>query len=148
MKNLIYSSYSSSLFIPKQIWFEKNECHSCDVLVEMEEGTVYTALFVTMDYLQRQMDLNFALTQQIPDTPAVHYLAIDTPHIMIKSIDKEYIEDVIDNFIALDVFGCHFTRVTDSEDDLENIERTSSEGKRATQEVAAVVIADVLKAQA
>jgi len=45
--------------------------------------------------------------------------------------------------MALDVFESHFTRVTEHQD----TNRTINVGRRATQEVAAVVISDVLVVQ-
>lgn len=138
------SEMMDSLPIPDQVWLELHrEEDACDVIVRMEDGAVYTALFVTLPYLQRQLELCYQVTQQMPDTPAVRYTVIDTPHIVVDALDKNTIEDTIDNLIALDVFESHFTRVTEDED--ANITtRTSNGGKLATQEVAAVVISDVL----
>lgn len=137
-----------NLHTPEKVWFELNpERDACDVIVRMDDGTVYTTLFMTIAYLQRQMELNFEVTQQLEDTPAVHYVALDTPHVLVKDLDRDIIEDTIDNFIALDVFEGHFTRVTEREDDKESTlttARANGSGTRATQEVAAVVIEDVL----
>lgn len=131
---------------PDKVWFELNdEQDACDTIVRMDDGTVYTALFVTVQHLQRQMELNYQLTQQLDDTPPVHYCVIDTPHILVPELSRDVIEDTIDNLLALDVFESHFTRVTDDDDgDERHSTRTSNGGKRATQEVAAVVISDVL----
>jgi hypothetical protein len=130
------------LHTPERVWFELHrEKDACDVLVQMDDGTVYTALFATMAYLQRQMDLQMQVTQQLEDTPAVRYYMIDTPHIMVDQLERDVIEDTIDNLIALDVFESHFTRVTQSKDEGK---RTTSDGTRATQEITAVVISDVL----
>lgn len=135
-----------NLHTPEKIWFELNpERDACDVIVQMDDGTVYTTLFMTVAYLQRQMELNYQVTQQLDDTPPVHYVALDTPHVLVKELARDTIEDTIDNFIALDVFEGHFTRVTERQDDgIITPERTSNDGTRATQEVAAVVIEDVL----
>ncbi len=132
------------LHTPEKVWFELHrEKDACDVLVQMDDGTVYTALFAVSAYLQRQMDLQFQVTEQLEDTPQVRYCVIDTPHIMVEELSHDVIEDTIDNLIALDVFESHFTRVTESND----ANRTTSGGRRATQEVAAVVISDVLLTQ-
>ena len=132
------------LHTPEKVWFELHrEKDACDVLVQMDDGTVYTALFAVSAYLQRQMDLQFQVTQQLDDTPPVRYCVIDTPHVMVEELSHDIIEDTIDNLIALDVFESHFTRVTESND----ANRTTSGGRRATQEVAAVVISDVLLVQ-
>lgn len=135
-----------NLHTPEKVWFELNqEKDGCDVIVQMDDGTVYTTLFVTVAYLERQMVLNYQLTQQLEDTPPVHYVALDTPHVLVKELDRDTIEDTIDNFIALDVFEGHFTRVTQHEEDSNTTtERTIKDSTRATQEVAAVVIEDVL----
>jgi len=126
---------------PEQVLFEYHrEKDACDAIVKMEDGTVYTALFVTFTYLHRQMELSNEVSKQLPDTADVFYTVIDTPHILVNDLTAETIEDTIDNLIALDVFEGHFTRVTETETDT----RTSNDGKLATQEVAAVVISDVL----
>jgi len=134
----------SGLQFPKHIWIELSdapEADSCDVIIEMEDGMMYTALFVTMPYLRRQMDLTFEMSRQMLDTPVVRYVALDAPHILVDSLDRETLEDVIDNLLAQDVFEGFFTQVTDEVD-----ARTTSVsvGKRATTEIAAVVLSDVL----
>jgi hypothetical protein len=133
-----------SIHAPEELWFELNrEGDACDVLVKMDDGTVYTATFVTSDYIQRQMDLSFRMTQQLGDTPAVRYAVIDTTHIVVDSLNHETLEDTIDNLMTLDVFESYFIRVTDHEPHQDD-PRTQNDGKRATREMAAVVISDVL----
>lgn len=128
------------LHTPEKVYFELHrEKDACDVIVKMDDGMFYTATFVTFAYLQRQMELNFQVTKQLDDTPPVRYAVIDTPHVLVETLDHNTLEDVIDNLLALDVFETHFTRVTELP-----TERTTDEGKRATQEVVAVVISDVL----
>lgn len=132
------------LHTPEKVWFELHrEKDACDVLVQMDDGTVYTALFAVSAYIQRQMDLQFQVTQQMKDTPQVRYCVLDTPHILVEDLTHDIIEDTIDNLMALDVFESHFTRVTEHQD----TNRTINVGRRATQEVAAVVISDVLVVQ-
>lgn len=132
-----------NILIPQHIWFEMHpENDACDVIVQMEDGTVYTALCVTFSYLQRQMTLAYEVSKQLPDTPTVRYAVIDTPHILVEALNRDIIEDTIDNLLALETFEGLFTRVTESE--AEDAARTNGDGKRATQEVAAVVISDVL----
>lgn len=129
--------------IPQQVWIEMHdEGDACDAIVQTEDGTVYTALFATFSYLHRQMQLCYEVSKQMPDVPAVRYAPLDTPHILVEDLSREIIEDTIDNLLALDIFEGHFTRVTETEDD--GTTRTNGDGKRATQEVAAVVISDVL----
>jgi hypothetical protein len=134
------------LEIPNQVWIEKHkndlgEPDSCDVLVEMEDGKIYTSPFITIPYLQRQMQLSYTVSKQIPDTVPVRYAALETPHVVVENLERETIEDTIDNLVALDVFETLFTLVTEDE---ELPTRTNGAGKRATTEVAAVVISDVL----
>jgi hypothetical protein len=135
------------LHMPVRVWLEMlddNEQDACDAIVEMEGGTVYTAVFVTIPYLKRQMDLNHIISKQLPDTSSVRYASLETPHLVVENIDRDTIEDVIDNLLAVDAFEGVFTRVTDNEDDADIAARTMGDGKRATTEVAAVVISDVL----
>lgn len=134
-----------ALHTPDKVWFELHrEKDACDVLVEMDDNTIYTAMFVTLDYLKRQMDLNYQVTQELEDTPQVRYCVIDTPHILVDELTHDIIEDTIDNLIALDTFESHFTRVTEHQGDIVEANRTMNDGRRATQDVAAVVISDVL----
>jgi hypothetical protein len=129
---------------PEKIWFEMHrEQDACDVLVRMDDGLIYTATFVTFDYLKRQMDLNHAVSRQLEDIPCVRYAVIDTVHVVVESLVKDVIEDTIDNLLALDVFESYFVRVTETE--AERITRTNNrDQKRATKEHAAVVINEVL----
>lgn len=133
--------------MPRRVCFEMHqdggvEPDACDVIVEMESGQMFTALFVTMPYLKRQMELSYAVSKQLPDTQPVRYAVLETPHILVDVLDKDTIEDTIDNLLALDVFEGLFTLVT--EDDRAATTRTTASGKRATAEVAAVVLSDVL----
>lgn len=135
---------TGDIHAPEKVWLEMHrEQDACDVLVTMDDGMVYTATFVTVAYLARQMELNYAVTQQMEDTPAVRYAVIDTVHVLVDTLALETIEDTIDNLVALDMFESYFTRVTENES--ESIIRTTArEKKRATKEHAAVVISEVL----
>ncbi|RMF79060.1 MAG: hypothetical protein D6737_12760 [Chloroflexi bacterium] len=120
------------------------ERDACDVIVEMDDGSLCTALFVTLPYLQRQMKLSYDMSKQLNDTPAVPYAAMETPHVLVESLDRDVIEDTIDNLLALEVFETIFTPV--SRPNPVEAETTDTIGidDRATQEVAAVVLSDVL----
>ena len=132
----------ANILMPVRVLLEMHrEKDACDVIVEMEDGSVFTALFATLNYLKRQMDLCYEVTRELPETPIVRYTVIDTPHILVDNLSRDTIEDTIDNLIALDVFAGLFTRVTEEEAETS---RTNGDGKLATQEVAAVVISDVL----
>jgi hypothetical protein len=131
--------------IPKHVWIEMHsdaqELDSCDVIVETESGKIYNALFITIPYLQRQMELSFSVGKQLPDAPPVRYAVLETPHIVVDNLNRDTIEDTIDNLLALDVFEGLFTLVTEHD---ETPTTTTNTGKRATTEVAAVVLSDVL----
>lgn len=118
-----------------------------DVIVEMEDGMVYTALFVTFPYLRRQMELMVQMSEQIPDTAPVAFAMLDTPHIVIENLDRDIIEDTIDNLLAMETFKSVFTQVTE-DTATESTPTMNGNGRRATQEVAAVVLSDVLMVEA
>ena len=131
------------MMVPDKILCEIHEDgDACDVIVRMENGAVYTALFATVPYILRQMELTLMVTESIPETPPVRYAVLDTPHIIVDALERSIIVDTIDNLVAQDVFESLFTQVTD--DEPASHARTPSDGKRATQAVAAVVIEDVL----
>jgi len=138
---------AATLQIPRKVLIETQDTVEnrdvCDVIVEMEDGNIYTSMFVTVPYLNRQMDLSYAMSKQLEDTPAVRYAAMETPHVLVDNLQRDTIEDTIDNLLALDVFGSLFTQVTEDPEDTQDA-RTTGNGKRATTEVAAVVLSDVL----
>jgi hypothetical protein len=116
--------------------------HACDVIVKTSDGTVYTCLFVTLNYLRRQMEINYLFCKQVEDSVPVRFAALDTPHLLVEKLDRDTIEDTIDNLLALDIFETLFTRVTEREGD--PTAKANRDAGRTTQEVAAVVISDVL----
>jgi hypothetical protein len=107
----------------------------------MENGAYYTAVFVTIPYLQRQMDLSYEVSKQFPDTTPVRYAALETPHILVADLARCAIEDTIDNLLALDIFENLFTQVSDDRNPEDEL---SAKGKRTTEEIAAVVVNEVL----
>ena len=130
--------------MPKHVWIEMHtndsgESDSCDVIVEIEDSKIYTSVFITIPYLQRQMELSLAVGKQIPEALPVRYAVLETPHVVVENLERDMIEDTIDNLLTLDMFESVFTLVTEDE-----TTRTTTTGKRATTEVAAVVISDVL----
>jgi hypothetical protein len=130
--------------LPERLWIEMHdrvEADSCDVIVKMENGAYYTAVFVTLPYLQRQMDLSYEVSKQLPYTTPVRYAALETPHIIVADLKRETIEDTIDNLLALDVFENLFTQVTN---EANRDDEPSEQGKLATEEIAAVVLSEVL----
>lgn len=132
--------------VPEHIWIElhdSNEADACDVIVKMENGEYYTAMFVTLPYLSRQMDLSYEVSKQLPYTTPVRYAALETPHVLVADLSRESIEDTIDNLLALDIFENLFTQVTDTAGN-EYTLPAKPKGKRATAEMAAVVLTEVL----
>lgn len=130
--------------MPKHVWIEMHsndagEPDSCDVIVEIENNKIYTSLFITIPYLQRQMELSLTVSKQVPDALPVRYAVLETPHVVVENLERDTIEDTIDNLLTLDIFESVFTLVTEDE-----TTRTTTTGKLATTEVAAVVISDVL----
>jgi hypothetical protein len=127
------------------IWLEVHEDgESCDVIVRMDNSAMYTAHFVTLSFLKRQMELNYELSQLVEDTIPVHFTTLDTPHVLVENLNRDTIEDTIDNLIVMETFESLFTRVTETEDDATTTTTTATTGQRATQEVAAVVVSEVL----
>ncbi|MDL1900089.1 hypothetical protein FBR02_04900 [Anaerolineae bacterium CFX9] len=139
-----------NVLIPRRIWIEKQDAENdvCDVIVEMEDGIYYTAMFCTPPYLERQMDLSYEVSKSTADTPAVRYTTLETPHVFVPQLTMEVIEDTIDNLLSLDTFGTVFTQVSDqdgNEPDYAFLKRHA--GKRASAEIAAVVLNEVLITQ-
>jgi hypothetical protein len=139
------------LQMPTNIWIELHagDADARDIIVEMEDGMMYTSVFVTQAYIKRQMDLTFEFSQAIEDTIPKRFCTLDVPHIVVESLSREAIEDTIDNLLVMEVFESVFTQVTDPPQ--QSTDQTSDQtvtsnggGHRATQEVAAVVLSDVL----
>jgi hypothetical protein len=66
---------------------------------------------------------------------------------MVEKLTRICVVDWFYKVIALVVFERHFTRVTENEAVASITSRTINDGKRATQEIATVVISDVLVVQ-
>ena len=133
------------LRMPSHVWIElhADDSQARDVIVELDGGAMFTAVFVTLPYLERQMELTREFCKSVPDSSPSLFAALDTPHIVVADLSRENIEDTIDNLIAMGTFGSVFTQVTEDESDTETT-TTNGNGRRATQEVAAVVLSDVL----
>src|SRR6185503_9919801 len=94
--------------MPKHVWIEMHsndagESDSCDVIVEIEDSKIYTSVFITIPYLQRQMELSLAVGQQIPEALPVRYAVLETPHVVVENLERDMIEDTIDNLLTLDM---------------------------------------------
>jgi hypothetical protein len=139
-----------ALLMPRRVWREvpaSGDSDSCDVLVEMEDGIVYTAAFVTVPYFERQMRLSYEVSKSLPECMPLSFMTVETPHVVVPDLSPDTIEDAIDNMIALDTFTGIFTQVSEDAP-AEPAPRPAltvlSPGKRATAEVTAVIIDEVL----
>ena len=106
----------------KHVWVEtqgtgdiNNEYDSADVLVETEDGLLWAASFVTIPYLQRQMELSREAAQTFPNMPLIRFAAIETPHVIVDNLMQDTIEDTIDNLMTLGTFECVFTLHSEEE---------------------------------
>ena len=100
----------------KRVWIEQNEGKafnptrdSADVLVETDDEFLWTASFVTIPYLQRQMELSRDVAKDVKNMPQVRFIAIETPHVIVDDLSQDTIEDTIDNLMTLGVFESVFT---------------------------------------
>ncbi len=103
----------------KHIWLDQNEGFdperdSADVLVETEDGLLWSASFVTIPYLQRQMELSRDVAQDEANMPPVRFIAIETPHVIVDNLMKDTIEDTIDNLMTLGIFESVFTSYSEA----------------------------------
>ena|SRR5260221_10529092 len=106
----------------KHVWVEQSQeggfdpySDSADVLVETEDGVMWSASFVTVPFLQRQMDLSHDVAKDIHNMPPVRFIAIETPHVVVENLSQDIIEDSIDNMMTLGIFESVFTMYTEDE---------------------------------
>ncbi len=99
----------------RHIWIEQQGAvgfdalrDSTDVIVETDDGLLWTASFVTVPYLQRQMETSREVARDIHNMPPVRFVAIETPHVIVDRLDQDTIEDTIDNMMTLGVFESVF----------------------------------------
>jgi hypothetical protein len=101
----------------KRVWVEEEPetgfdplSDSADVLVEMEDGNLWQAHFVTLAHLRQEMRLSLEVARDhkraLAPTP---FLALETPHVIVENLTPENIEDVIDNLMVLGVFETVFS---------------------------------------
>lgn len=130
------------LSFPNQIWFELHpEGDCCDAFVHAEDDCLYSAFFVTPAYIQRQMRLTSEMARSQQGATPLTYAVLDLPHLVVDTMARETLEEVIYHLISQDVFEGSFTRVS--------AEPTSSgdDSRFATREMAAVVMHDVLRVE-
>lgn len=100
----------------KRVWIEHEpevafdpETDSADVLVEMEDGRLWQAHFVTLAHLKQGMMLSLDVAHQHDRALAqTSFLALETPHVIVETLDQIIIEDVVDNLVVLGVFESVF----------------------------------------
>jgi hypothetical protein len=104
----------------KRVWIENSGEtgfnpfeDSADVLVETEDSLIWSATFVTIPYLQRQMYLSGDVARDVDNMPVVRFVAIETPHVLIENLLQDTIEDAIDNMMTLGVFESVFVLHSD-----------------------------------
>lgn len=109
----------------KRVWIEREpqtafdpRTDSADVLVEMEDGQLWQAHFVTLEHLRQEMQLSLDVAQEhlraLASTP---FLALETPHVIVEVLMNDVIEDVVDNLMALGVFESVFSTLAAEENE-------------------------------
>jgi hypothetical protein len=106
----------------KRVWIDQTSdesfdpvCDNADVLVETEDGLMWSASFVTIPYLQRQMELSRDVATDVGYMPPVRFIAIETPHVVVESLSQDTIEDTIDNLMTLGIFESVFALYSEEE---------------------------------
>lgn len=103
------------MYTVKRVWIDDTEttaAGSVDVLAEMEDNSMWMARFVTIPYLEEQMEYGLQASRSLSNTPEARYATLETRHVLVDTINLETIEDVIDNLLALDVFESMFAQVS------------------------------------
>lgn len=103
----------------KRVWIEPAPelafdpvTDSADVLVEMENGELWQAHFVTLAHLQEELQLSLDVARQhMGALAATQFLALETPHVLVERLTSDVIEDVVDNLMALGVFESVFSEL-------------------------------------
>jgi hypothetical protein len=100
----------------KRVWIEQQgeigfDPHqdSADVVAELEDGQLWSAAFVTIPYLQRQMMLSGEVAAGISrHMSPVRFVALETPHVIVENLLPDTIEDTVDNLMTLGIFESVF----------------------------------------
>ncbi len=99
----------------KHIWIEPQGTQSldmkygsADVLVETEDGLLWSAVFVTISYIQRQMEMNREEASNFENMPPVRFAALETQHVIVENLMPDTIEDTTDNLMTLGIFESVF----------------------------------------
>jgi hypothetical protein len=106
----------------KRVWIDQSSDEgfdpvrdNADVLVETEDGLMWSASFVTIPYLQRQMELSRDVANDAGNMSPVRFIAIETPHVVVDNLSQDAIEDTIDNLMTLGIFESVFALYSDEE---------------------------------
>ena len=101
----------------KRTWLDSVDGHppdpisgDVDVMVEMENGELWTAHFVTLPYLQQQLEMSAAVT----GSQETGFVALETPHVVIKKVEQDLIEDIVYELMGAGVFESVFDLVIDT----------------------------------
>lgn len=101
----------------KHVWIEPDPqsaaefyTTSADVLVEMVDGRLWQARFVTLAHLRNELALSLEVAHEhdraLAQTP---FVALETPHVIVDNLAQDTIEDVVDNLLVLGVFESVFS---------------------------------------
>src|SRR5690348_8368945 len=101
------------LWIEQHLSVSEAQRDNADVLVETENGSHWRASFVTIPFLQRQMQLSRSFAEDVKKLHPVRFAAIETPHVIVDNLLETTIEDAVDNLMKLGVFESIFTLCTD-----------------------------------
>ena len=110
--------YRGKMMLIKRIWMDSTDglapdpkSGDVDVMVEMENGEIWTAHFVTLPYLSQQLEMSFT----VPDTAKIGFVALETPHVIVRDLDQETVEDVIYELMGLGTMESVFDLVIEPE---------------------------------
>lgn len=108
----------------KRVWIDTPtldpydpETGDVDVMIEMENGELWTAHFVTLPYIQQQLEMSRAVAERQSELGRVGFMALETPHVVVDRLTQEAIEDVVDNLLILGTFETVFDLVIDTPED-------------------------------
>ncbi len=93
-----------------------------DVMVEMENGEMWTAHFVTIPYLQQQLEMSKAVAEGQNELGGVGFIALETPHVVVERLTRDAIEDIVDNLMVLGNFETVFDLLIDTPDVVDEME--------------------------
>jgi hypothetical protein len=123
----------------KHVWIDQQhkegsdpDLDIADVLVETEDGLIWSASFVTIPYLQRQMDMSREIARGVENMPPVRFFALETPHVVVEDLLPDTIEDTIDNLMTLGTFESVFVLCTE-EAAIRQAHRLTRPSKEANQ---------------